>query len=259
MEKPMDKNRTEIKTTILGSGTCVPSLTRSSCSALIEVGKKNILIDSGPGTIRRLLRYGRDINDIDIILYTHLHPDHTSELVPFLFASKYGDKRTRNLTIYGACGFKDFYIKLKAAYSNWIDPGDIMDIIEVKSGERIELPYFSIESRSVNHTPQSLAYKIESQNRSVVYSGDTDYSQNLIELAKNCDILICECSHPDELKTDGHLSPSSAGEIATKSTTKKLVLTHFYPQCDKVDIENQCRKTYSGELVLGTDLMTMYI
>ncbi len=251
------KIQTEIKTTILGSGTCVPSLARSSSSALIETGNKKILIDSGPGTIRRLLEFGVHINEIDIILYTHLHPDHTSELVPFLFASKYGDKRDRKLSIYGSEGFKDFYRKLKGAYNNWIDPGNILELVEIKSGEQILLSGFSIKARSVDHTPQSLAYRIENRDLSVVYSGDTDYSENLIELAKKTDILICECSHPDEFKTEGHLSPSLAGEIATKSSTKKLVLTHFYPQCDKVDIENQCRKTYSGELVLGTDLMTI--
>ncbi|MCP3922100.1 MAG: MBL fold metallo-hydrolase [Desulfobacterales bacterium] len=249
------KDDLKFKITILGSGTCVPSLERSSCAALVEISEKKILIDSGAGTIRRLLKYGVHINDIDIILYTHLHPDHTCEIIPFLFASKYGKKRDKKLSIYAGAGFKDFFGKLKEAYNQWIDPGDILDIIEIK--KTVNFKTFSIDIAKVNHTPQSLAYKIKNRNFSIVYSGDTDYSKNLIDLAKNSDILISECSHPDELKTDGHLTPSLAGEIATKAAVKKLVLTHFYPECEKVDIEKECRKTYSGELILGKDLLTI--
>jgi ribonuclease BN (tRNA processing enzyme) len=89
----------------------------------------------------------------------------------------------------------------------------------------------------------------------VVYSGDTDYSDNLVYLAKDSDLLICESALPDQLKVDGHLTPSLAGKIATRANVKKLVLTHFYPECDQADIEKECRKTYSGPLVLAEDLL----
>ncbi|MBW1758819.1 MAG: ribonuclease Z, partial [Deltaproteobacteria bacterium] len=77
--------KNEISVTILGSGTCVPSLERSSCSVLVEIGNSKILFDSGPGTMRRLLEAGTTIFDVSVICYSHFHPDHTSELVPFLF------------------------------------------------------------------------------------------------------------------------------------------------------------------------------
>ena len=91
----------------------------------------------------------------------------------------------------------------------------------------------------------------------MVYSGDTDYTENLITLAENANILICECSHPDEEKVQGHLCPSLAGGIAASAGVQKLVLTHFYPRCDVFDIEKECRKTYKGELVLAEDLMRL--
>ena len=89
----------------------------------------------------------------------------------------------------------------------------------------------------------------------MVYSGDTDFSHNLVNLSRNADLLICESALPDDLKVKGHLTPSLAGEIASLANVRKLVLTHFYPECDLVDIEKQCRKTFAGPLVLAEDLM----
>ncbi len=105
-----------------------------------------------------------------------------------------------------------------------------------------------------------LSYRFESTDkRSIVFSGDTDYCESIISLGQGADILVLECSLPDELKVDGHLSPSFAGEIATKAKCKKLVLTHFYPLCEKYDLIEECRKTYSGDVVLAEDLMKITI
>jgi ribonuclease BN (tRNA processing enzyme) len=103
---------------------------------------------------------------------------------------------------------------------------------------------------------KSRGYRITgSDGKSVVYSGDTDVCDNLVTLAKGVDVLICECALPDEMKVEGHLTPSLAGRIAVQAGVKKLVLTHFYPECDAVDIAEECRNTYKGPLVIAEDLM----
>ena len=108
-----------ISVTILGSGTCVPSLKRSSCSVLMQVGISKLLFDSGPGTIHRLLEAHTAIFEISHIFYSHFHPDHSSEFVPFIFATKYPDNNRRKipLTVAGGWGFLDFYEGLKTASS----------------------------------------------------------------------------------------------------------------------------------------------
>jgi len=254
-------NASDITVTVLGSGTCVPSLKRSSCSILLKVGDANLLFDSGPGTMRRLLEAGITIFDIPFIFYSHLHPDHTGELVTFLFATKYPDEnsRTTPLTIIGARGFSAFYKKLKNVYGNWIELSyGLINIIELdnKGPDSIRFDDFTVKSLPVEHTDESIAYRINiAGGKSVVYSGDTDFSENLITLAQDADLLICESALPDELKVKGHLTPSLAGEIATRANVGKLVLTHFYPECDQTDIAQQCRKTWSGPLILAEDLM----
>ena len=108
----------------------------------------------------------------------------------------------------------------------------------------------------VEHIAGSLAYKVTSSGgRSAVYSGDTDFCENLVALSKDADLLICESALPDDLKVKGHLTPSLAGEIARRANVRKLVLTHFYPECDQADIEKECRKTWAGPLMLAEDLM----
>jgi ribonuclease BN (tRNA processing enzyme) len=247
--------------TILGSGTCVPSLERSACAALVEAGGEKILVDSGPGTMRRLLQAGVSIFDVAYVCYSHFHPDHTGELVPFLFSNKYagGTLRRRPLTVFAGRGFVSFFDGLRRVYGRWIDLDDSLFRIEELDNREFEdraFAGFRIQSVPVAHNKESLAYRFTgSDDRSVVISGDTDYSENLVRLAENADVFVCEASLPDEQKVDGHLTPSLAGEIASRARVRTLVLTHFYPECDAVDVEAQCRKTYGGPLFLAVDLM----
>ena len=257
----MSSDTVEISATILGSGTCVPSLRRSSCSILIKIRDKFLLFDSGVGTMRRLLENGVKIYDVSFVFYSHFHPDHTAELVPFLFANKYpdGSRRKTPLTLMAGKGFAKFYHDLKKVYGHWIELApDLLTIGELDNTgyDMRTFDDFKVESLPVDHNPESIAYRITSAGGiSIVYSGDTDVSENLVTLSKNADLLVCESALPDELKVKGHLTPSLAGEIADRANVRKLVLTHFYPECDQVDMEKECRKTYSGPLLLAEDLM----
>ena len=138
----------------------------------------------------------------------------------------------------------------------------LMNTEELKTGaeDSREFDGFTIHSAPVNHTPQSLGFRIEDNSgKSITYSGDTGYCEGIVELARDADLLILECSFPDEEAIAGHLTPSEAGDIATRAGAKKLLLTHFYPKILTTDIEAQCRKTYQGDLVLATDLMTLSV
>ncbi len=254
-----------VKITILGSGTCVPSLVRSSCSVLMEMGGARLVFDMGIGTMRRLLESGTTIGEVSHIFFSHLHPDHTGELVNFLFASKYpeGSRRRDRVRITAAAGFMDFYERLRAVYGQWIELEEgIVDILEMSNSSPDSMPlgFAAIKTLPMAHIESSIGYRVTTpDNISIVYTGDTDYCENAVRLAMDADLLICESSFPDELKVDGHLTPSLAGRIASEARVKNLVLTHFYPECEGVDIELQCRKTYDGRLVCAEDLMQIEI
>jgi len=251
-----------ITVTILGSGTCVPSLDRSAAAVLMETCGMRLLFDIGPGTMRRLLESGTGIQDIDSLFISHFHPDHTGELAAFLFATKYPDpgRRKKPLTIVGGPGFRSFYEQLVDVYQGWIHLPEICRLVEVDPNDRMPpdgaFNAIDVDFAAVAHRPESLAFRIGTPDgASVVVSGDTAYSENLVRLALKTDLLICEAALPDEFSVEGHMTPSTAGRTAAEAGAGTLVLTHFYPECDHADMAGQCRKTWAGPLLLARDLM----
>jgi ribonuclease BN (tRNA processing enzyme) len=246
---------------IVGSGTTVPLAERASPSIALFIDRVFILLDIGPGTVRQLAIAGLTHEDIDYVAISHLHPDHTADLIHLIFATRHPPvlKKRKPFTIIGPKGFSRFLDLLKRPYGTWLDlPAGLMEIEELNTSksDRREFKGFTLLSAPARHTAQSIGFRIEdSSGRSVVYSGDTGYCEEILELAKDAELLILESSFPDGQGKEGHLTPSQAGEIATRAGAAKLVLTHFYPECLRSDIEGQCRKTYQGELILATDLM----
>ena len=252
-----------IKVTILGSGTCVPSLRRSSSSFVLQIHGSLLLFDLGAGTMRRLLEAGFTISQVSHIFLSHLHPDHTGEFVSFLFATKYPQtyRRRTPFQVVAAKGMHNFYEGLHAVYKEWIElEPDLMKIIELDNHGHDQFvdDIFLVNTLPMCHIESSIGYRVTTADgTSVAYSGDTDFCENAVALARDADILICESSLPDAMKVEGHLTPSLAGRIAMEAGVKKLLLTHFYPECDSADIEAECRKTYDGPLVLARDLMVV--
>jgi ribonuclease BN (tRNA processing enzyme) len=240
---------------ILGSGTGVPSLVRGSPAAVIRSESQIVLIDSGSGTLERLLKVGITIHDVDMIFYTHTHPDHVADLVPFLFASKYdGEPRHRDLLIMGGRGFSAYFRTLLDVYGDWIKPELFSTHLRESEHEAHDFREFRVVTAPMAHRPESIAFRFETQKqKSVVLSGDTDYNTNLVQLAAHTDLLVLESAFPDEKKVDGHLSPSVAGRIASEAQCRKLVLTHLYPICEKFDILSQCASTYDGPIEIAHD------
>lgn len=246
---------------IIGSGTAIPTLKRASPAIFLRIANKNLLIDSGSGTLRRLLEAEIDYLQLDYLFYTHLHPDHTIDFASFLFAYKNpANLRKNNLDVIGPVRFKDFYKKLINLYGDWIIPQSYnLSLTEVFENE-IKFEHWTLKTKPILHSENSVGYRFETQDgKSVTISGDTDYCPAVIELANETDLLILECAFPDEIKVEGHLIPAFAAKIANESKCKKLLLTHFYPLCEDYDLQNQCQKIYKGNLLLATDLMKLKI
>ncbi len=253
-----------MKITILGTGTATPVLNRNASGLIIEAAGSLVLVDLGPGTLRRLCEAGFDYKDIDIILITHFHPDHVSDLPPLLFASNYayGPFREDSFLLVGPTGLELFYEALVKVYGKWIIPTGNR-LIKKEMNERAPDSFISegllIRSAPAAHSNPAISYRVEAEDLSVTISGDTDISDNLVGLASNTELLICECSMPEGSKITGHLIPSEAGAIAERARAKKLVLTHFYPPCDEVDVAEQASKTFSGDVIRAADLMVIHV
>ena len=247
-----------MKLYILGSGTCIPYERRGSSGYALRLTKSTILLDCGNGTTWKLGKLGINYLEVDHVFLSHFHPDHTADLIPFLFATKYAlVKRVTPLYIWGSRGFKRFFSALNNAYYDWIQP-DKLNIEELDGG-MMKIDDFTLISRKTLHIDSSLAYRIESEGKSIVYSGDTDYSESLVELARDSDCLIIECSMPDKLKVKGHLTPTEVSKIANKSKAKRLIISHLYPICDELDVIKVIREQVDAETILAEDLLEVEI
>ena len=249
----------EVYVTFLGSGTGIPSAHRGSPCIVIRYRTHYFLFDIGPGTLRALSRMGTRFDLLEAIWITHFHPDHTADLAHLLFATKYPPvlENRSPFILMGPPGLEKFLRQLQTSYSPHLDlPGDLIDIREVDptKGQSISWQDFQFKVCRTKHTQESIAIRMQAPTgRSIVYSGDTDYSEDIVSLSQSADLLILEASFPEGQKVKGHLTPSEAGMIAEKAEVGKLVLTHFYPECLGTDIGAECRKNFTGEIVLASD------
>jgi ribonuclease BN (tRNA processing enzyme) len=250
--------------TVLGSGTITSSLRRNASGLAVRASASWLLVDIGPGTLRRLCEARIDNRWIDVIFLTHFHTDHVSDLAPFLFASNYefGERRQEPFFVVGPQGVEQFYQGLVGTYGDWVVPkGERLRVIELKADglDAFTRGGVTVRSAPSAHTFPSLSYRIEADGVSVTVSGDTDVSEKLVDLARNTDLLICESSLPAGQKVEGHLIPSEAGRIATAAGARRLVLTHFYPPCDVVDVVEEAAATFSGDIVRAEDLLVVRV
>jgi len=246
---------------VLGSGTCVPTVERGPSGLALAIGSHLILFDGGGGSLRQIARLGLDFRLVDYFCLSHFHPDHVSDFVPFLFAMNYTVDFTRSLPlqVIGPKGLGNFYDQLQGIFGRWIQAQTYpLFFQEVEEGH-LAFPDFEIRTLPMNHSAISVGFRVIWQGRSVVYSGDTDYCANIVRLGQQADLLILECSFPDERKSEGHLTPALAGKIAREASCQKLLLTHFYPVFQGHDILAESRREFPGEIILAEDGMKITV
>ncbi|HLU37809.1 MAG TPA: ribonuclease Z [Planctomycetota bacterium] len=243
--------------TVLGSGTAVPEPDRFPAGYLVRGGGATVLVDCGPGILRRLAQAKVGLEDIGAILLTHFHTDHTADLAAFLFALRNPRYRGRApLLLLGARGLEEWLAHLTAAWP-WLRPrGDdyVLEVREIEPGEH-RIADLAVGAFPVNHTAHSLAYRLSAGGAVATLSGDADEGAGLVDAARAADLFVCDSAFPDALYQPGHLTPGRAGAIAAQAGARTLCLTHFYPECRGVDLMAQARATFAGRVVLAQDLL----
>jgi ribonuclease BN (tRNA processing enzyme) len=242
--------------TIVGSGCGIPNAERRSPCIVADTGTTLIAIDCGPGALWAMDGFGVKWAELGMLFVTHFHTDHIADIGPLLFSYNIPDvNRTAPLKLCGPPGLRKLYENLVAAYGEWLIPKRFELTVEELEGEPVQQEKWRVEIARAEHSEPAYAYRFEAGGASMVYSGDTGYAESIIRLASDCDLLILECSYPNDLEVPGHLSPRLAGEMARLAGCAKLVLTHLYPVCADYDMLAQCRQTYDGEVLLAEDGM----
>lgn len=242
--------------TILGAGTGVPLPQRSPAGVLLQIGATPLVFDLGPGTLSRLEAAGASYRDLEYVFLTHLHPDHTLDLVMLLQALNYtpGWTREKPVHLIGCRGTRALYADLVRAYPS-ITPRTFEMGVREMSAERIAFAGWTIETAPTGHTGASIAYRVEAEGKIAVYTGDAKENPELVRIARHADVFVCECAFPRGYVTADHMTADAVGRVAHAAQVQRVVLNHLYPPALAVDIAAQVRAEYGGEIMIAVDGM----
>ena len=270
-----------VEVTLLGTGTPRPSIERFGSATLVNAGGKYFLFDAGRGVTIRLQQAGITPDQIDQVFLTHLHSDHISGLDD-LWITGWIWQRDKPIQVNGPAGTNNFVQSLRKAYQADIayrtgnvtledDKAEISSH-EIDQGVVYENSGVKITAFLVEHKPvePAFGYRIDFGDRSVVISGDTTYSENLIKYAQDVDLLVHEIADANQsllIKNkrlqsilDYHTTPTQMSKILNQTHPRLAVLNHillFGVTPD--DVLKVIAEGYKGEVKIGYDLMRINI
>lgn len=264
---------------VLGSGGPELDDGRASSGYVVwQNGKARILVDMGGGSALRFEQSGASLNDLDVILMSHFHADHSNDL-PALIKASYFTDRARDLPIYGPTGNRlmpsatAFVQRLLgpdgafAYLSDYLDGRESYRLlphdIEAtgKDEQVVMLEPYRLTAVPVHHGPiPALAWRVEISGSSLVFSGDmSNQNDTLVSLAKQADLLVAHHAIPEQtgiIARRLHMPPSVIGQIAARAGVKQLLLSHRMNRTLGQESAStaQIRSAYAGPLQFANDL-----
>ena len=282
----------QIKVTLLGTGVPLPSMERFGPSILVEAGDQKLLFDCGRGASQRLWQMKTRLGEVNYLFLTHLHSDHVVGIpdlwltgwIPTAFG-----RRSSPFNVYGPRGTKDMMEHLQKAFAwdieirrkemNKADSGVMVNANDIEEGytwEKNGVKVTPFTVRHADHIDSALGFRIDYAGRSVILSGDTRYSENLIKYAKGADVVIHEVAFSNATAEKSglikqilgyHTLPEEAGKVFTLVNPKLAVYSHIaiplanpsLPPPGIDELIQRTRTTYSGPLEVGEDLLIIEI
>jgi ribonuclease BN (tRNA processing enzyme) len=250
-----------VRLVTVGTGTVVPDPERASACHWVESGEDRIILDCGAGALQGLARAGLAWGRVSHLIISHFHADHIGEIAPLIFAMRHGlaSPRTAPLQVWGPPGSKRLFANLAAAFGEWVsEPGFKVTVNELEPAGEARLGELRLSVHSTPHTEESLALRIAAGGATLGYTGDTGPDEGLSEFFAGVGVLLAECSLPDDLVAENHLSPGSLGRMAVAAGVERLVVTHVYPQLAGQDVPALIRQAgYAGTVIMAEDGMEL--
>ncbi len=269
------------RVTLLGTGNPRPLMERFGPSTLVDVGTTRLLFDCGRGATQRLFQLGVPLADANLLFLTHLHSDHVVGL-PDLWLTGWIFGREAPLLILGPEGTKEMAADMERAFQFDVAvrrdkderlpaAGAVLQADDVVPGVVFEGTDVRVTAFEVDHGPvrPALGYRIDAGGRSVVLSGDTRLSEEVIRQSEGVDLLVHEVAALGEGAVRDrdlidrvlahHISPEEAGEVFMRAAPQLAVYSHLVllGGIDTEELVRRTRTTYSGPLEVGEDLMEL--
>lgn len=277
-----------IKVTFLGTGTPVPNPRQFGQGILVEAGGERLLFDCGRGCATRLWNIDHDhLRQTKHLFLTHMHSDHTVGVAD-LYMNGWNLGREAALTVYGPAAADEYMRHLRLAFeedvvfradyqNHSVTREGLRHVVhEVADNEKIVIGAVTITPIKVDHhvIEPAFGYRVDAGGYSVVISGDTTYSENLIRHSTDADVLIHEVFSPaierfvrktfpedvaDNIVALHTLAPA-VGRVFQKSSIRLGVLTHLDNDPKHIpELAEQIKSAWSGDFVVAEDLMVIEI
>lgn len=242
--------------TILGAASHYPKPGAPCSGALLEHDGAAVLVDAGPGTLAELQRHRSPV-DLDAVWISHLHADHTADLLPLYYALRFGDLPERPpLPVLGPPELRSRLVAfLGGGAESGIDRA--FAFASLADGQSRRIGSLQLSWRAVDHDVPAWALRAEAEGAAVVVTGDAAPCAALEELAAGCDLLLAEAGAEHEEAPPAHLTPEQAGGLAAAARARRLVLTHLALALDPADAARRAASRFGGSVevaVSGTRL-----
>ena len=242
-----------MKLTIVGCAGTFPGPESACSSYLLEEDGFRLLIDAGNGSTGALQRT-IGLLELDAIAISHMHGDHFLDLVTYTYARRYHPAGPVDcLPVYGPSDVADH---VAAAFGKPVT--DLLDAVfefHPASGPgRIDVGPFSLELAQVNHPVETYGMRISAGGRVLAYSADSAGCDDLVKLAREADLFLCEASYleGDDNPPGIHLTGKEAAEHAVRADAKSLMLTHLVPWGDSERTLAEATSAYDGDISVAT-------
>ncbi|MBU1672635.1 MAG: MBL fold metallo-hydrolase [Actinobacteria bacterium] len=247
------------KVTVLGSSGGYAGAGRACSGFLLERDGDSLVLDLGSGALSHLLEY-REPDDIGGVALTHMHYDHYVDMHGLCTARRFWPTGLPPLPVLAPPGAGDV---LTAALQESSREAflELIDLRVASPGVEIDLAGFAITPFAAKHVMDSLAYRVGDGERTLFYTGDTEWSDELLEGARDVDMLICEATFTSQVpgKAPGHLSARDAGRLAAEAGVGRLVITHVWPTLDGKRAVEDARGQFEGPIDLALEDMVLFV
>jgi ribonuclease BN (tRNA processing enzyme) len=229
----------------VGVGAAYSAPGEAQSSYLVTAAGRSVAIDLGSGTLNLLQRQIAP-EDLDALVITHLHPDHCVDLMALRVYMVWGPGAGRVLTVHGPPGLRERLVAFSGS-DGWDRAFVFRDLAagggEVDLGDGLVLRH-----REVPHLPPTHAVRLEHGGRAICFSADCGPNDALVELARGCEVLVCECSFGAGRVPEGvpHLDARDAGGIAARAGAGRLLLVHCSPEFDRAEALDVAREAFGG-------------
>lgn len=192
----------------------------------------NVLIDCGATSLVAMNRFAINRNDVSAIFLTHFHEDHVGGVPFFLLEANYVLKRNRALTIVGPPSLKSRYSGIMEAGFSGTKDLDLqfpLTLRELEIGKKTDVEGLRVTSFHVMHDDRAgpcLGFRFEAEGKVIAFSGDTEWTDRVIDIGHEADLFICEAYTRDK-PIATHMALSSLERHLGQIRPKRLILTHM--------------------------------